>query len=764
MLKLSVAEAPRGSKAVYKGYMGIEVETMARVGEYAREYSISSYVYGRGTTDGGEECEGHRAGASVIRPGSVLLFDFDNKGATFEEICDRLANVSAWIGPSKSWSESVLKFHAVVELDRVLPMDKEQFRLWHRAAAQWFGFDGLHDPAMESWTQQMAPHWHPAGAAPERVVAGQPLNMDDVLAAYRPGESGVRVGKTLVSGRVPADAEFVCSRDGEVLDVRGMMARAARETKVRVHCLRGILHDGRRDTALVRCEKGAYFYHCTGGRCGHTLEIVEPTPFDELPDEGSAPAKSKGGGLLDGVLDRVAGSAHAGAFGKKATKDIKAEAAGYGGQEMLMDADVRRFAGYIRRWNGRKWEVMFEDDDAVYRFAQKVCLALGLEDIAYNNSRLTGIARHLRGSVAVPRDAKLSGDLINLNNGMIRIDPNGVALLPHDREALFTTCLPFDYQPLAICPTWEVIARRVMMDDPELVTALQDAMGYLMLRTLNVEKMIGFVGEGENGKSTVQTVLKMLLGTDGYSAQPLHKLTHEGSLGEYARAALEGKWVNFTNELSPKDLSSEEFKNLISGEDIAAREPYGKPFVIRHAPKQLAAMNTTDKLVKEQTHGFQRRLHLIPFDYRIKPEDKDPLLWQKLQAELPGIFNWVLEGSLRVARARRLTEAQRMCTLKDNVLRDANNVQQFMEECCHLPSKPFASVENDERPKAVVGVNELYLHYKNFAGMNGYFPLGRNRFAAELERLGAEKVRETLRVKGVVHRVSGFYLIVDATE
>jgi len=464
---------------------------------------------------------------------------------------------------------------------------------------------------------------------------------------------------------------------------------------------------------------------------------------------------------LGAALDYISqSSAHAGAFAPRANDGKKEMAVGYGGKSVLDAADVRRFDGYIRVWDSKMWKVLFEDEDAVYRFSQELYKAVGFDELAYSNSRVSATTKLLVRSCRVPvvLGGGGGGDMINLNNGMVRIEARGVQLLAHDKEALFTTCLPFNFDPAASCPTWDLIVKRVMMMDSDLIVSLQDALGYLFLRTTNFEKMIGFVGEGENGKSTVQTVLKMLLGAQGYSAQPLHKLTQPGSIGEYSRASLEGRWVNFTNELSPKDLASEEFKNLISGEDIAAREPYGKPFTIRNAPKQLAAMNTTDKLIKENTHGFQRRLHMIPFNYRIQSADKDPQLWQKLGSELPGIFNWVMAGAVRVLNNRKLTEAQVILDLKADVLRDANSVQQFLEEQCHTYVPHWSTLDSAEKQRQVIKVNELYLGYKEFTAANGYFAYGRNRFAKEVEKLGVTKVRENLRVQGTVLRLSGFRL------
>lgn len=48
--------------------------------------------------------------------------------------------------------------------------------------------------------------------------------------------------------------------------------------------------------------------------------------------------------------------------------------------------------------------------------------------------------------------------------------------------------------------------------------------------------------------------------------------------------------------------------------------------------------------------GIWRRIRLVPFTQRIPEEKQDMLLPQKLEAELPGILNWALDGLSRWLR------------------------------------------------------------------------------------------------------------------
>ena len=50
--------------------------------------------------------------------------------------------------------------------------------------------------------------------------------------------------------------------------------------------------------------------------------------------------------------------------------------------------------------------------------------------------------------------------------------------------------------------------------------------------------------------------------------------------------------------------------------------------------------------IKGTDEGIWRRIHLIPFDVRIKPAAQNKNLVRELVMELPGILNWALKGYL----------------------------------------------------------------------------------------------------------------------
>ena len=48
--------------------------------------------------------------------------------------------------------------------------------------------------------------------------------------------------------------------------------------------------------------------------------------------------------------------------------------------------------------------------------------------------------------------------------------------------------------------------------------------------------------------------------------------------------------------------------------------------------------------VRDDSHGFWRRVHVIPFTRRFDGKKQDKQLLEKLKAEAPGIFRWLVQG------------------------------------------------------------------------------------------------------------------------
>ncbi|MDQ0902771.1 phage/plasmid primase, P4 family [Paenibacillus sp. V4I7] len=233
-------------------------------------------------------------------------------------------------------------------------------------------------------------------------------------------------------------------------------------------------------------------------------------------------------------------------------------------------------------------------------------------------------------------------DYINLQNGMLSL--GSFELLPHDRRYHSTIQIRIPYTPDAKCPQFMQFLNEVFLGDQELVRVGQEMFGYCLTAETRAEKCFVLFGEGSNGKSVLLNVLKLLCGRENTSSVPLAELENA-----FARHEIVGKTLNLAaeNEVDEKGLNTQYFKAIVSGDPIHVDVKYGKGFMYEPVCKLVFATNRLP-YSRDKSHAFPRRLIIFPFRAKFSSKTADKHLREKLEAELPGILNFALEGLKRL--------------------------------------------------------------------------------------------------------------------
>lgn len=115
--------------------------------------------------------------------------------------------------------------------------------------------------------------------------------------------------------------------------------------------------------------------------------------------------------------------------------------------------------------------------------------------------------------------------------------------------------------------------------------------------------------------------------------------------------------VNYASEISTR-MDNFFFKQMVPGEPIEARLPYGKPFKQENYAKLIFNCNALPRDV-EQSNAYFRRFLIIPFNVTIPEAEQDRQLSSKIVAsEFSGVFNWVLDGVERLLADRGFTDCK----------------------------------------------------------------------------------------------------------
>jgi putative DNA primase/helicase len=135
------------------------------------------------------------------------------------------------------------------------------------------------------------------------------------------------------------------------------------------------------------------------------------------------------------------------------------------------------------------------------------------------------------------------------------------------------------------------------------------------------------------------------------------------------------------------------------------------------------ATNRLPKIV-DTSLGVWRRVMLMPFRFSVQDEKRDPMLVDRLQAELPGILNWALEGLRRLRQQGQFTVSAVNREALDQYRQESNPVRMFLED--HTTEEAGA-----RHPCA-----NLYAQYAGWCRDNGHLPpVDEKQFGKELKRV-----------------------------
>jgi putative DNA primase/helicase len=309
--------------------------------------------------------------------------------------------------------------------------------------------------------------------------------------------------------------------------------------------------------------------------------------------------------------------------------------------------------------------------------------------------------------------------LINLKNGTFEITPEKTQLRGFDRSDFMTYQLPFEYDPNAQAPLFEKYLNAVL-PEKQRQNILSEYLGYVFIHTstLKLEKTLLLYGTGANGKSVFYEIVRSLFGEQNTSEYSLQSLTNDTG---YFRAMIANKLINYASEINGK-LETSIFKQLVSGEPVEARLPYGHPFTITHYAKLIFNCNELPKDV-EQTNAYFRRFLIVPFEITIPEEEQDKQLAQKIITnELSGVFNWVLQGLRRLLEQKCFSECDAVRRACEQYELESDSVRLFIQEMEYKPS-----------PTDHKQIKLLYSEYRGFCQDDGYKPVSKTNFIKRLK-------------------------------
>lgn len=282
--------------------------------------------------------------------------------------------------------------------------------------------------------------------------------------------------------------------------------------------------------------------------------------------------------------------------------------------------------------------------------------------------------------VAIDADA-LDADpyLLNTPTGVLDLRTGGLG--PHDPAQLLTKITTAGYDPTAPAPAFHQFLERVQ-PDPDMRAFLARLLGYALIGTVNEHVLPIFYGAGANGKSTLLDVVLDALGDYAATADP-GLLLERGEVHPTGAADLLGRRLVVGHETDQgRRLAEGTVKRLTGGDKIKARRM--REDFWEFTPSHLLIMLTNHRpTVRGDDEGIWRRLRLVPFEVQIPPQERDPLLSERLAAEVDGILAWMVAG-LTAWREQGLSEPAGVQDATADYRAESDVFGSFLEQQCHI--------------------------------------------------------------------------------
>lgn len=387
-------------------------------------------------------------------------------------------------------------------------------------------------------------------------------------------------------------------------------------------------------------------------------------------------------------------------------------------KECLLESSLCYCDGILSFYNGKVYEgISYKSLDTIL---YNVLCDMGVP--ATEASKLP----HLALPVLNNKRVQSNNRLVAFGNCVLNLDT--FQDLGFSPEQVTTYKLDYFYDRNAKAPLWNKFLEEVLPDESKR-QILQEYIGmiYIDRTRISIEKCLLMLGSGANGKSVVSNVIKAMVGSKYVSPfEPCQLITEEGKYG------LIGKKLNCCTEVSANDKITGALKALISHEEVSARGLY-KDYITLRCPPIIFILNKLPAM-PDNSYGFYRRQIILEFTRSIPVSRQDKELASKIiNKELPGVFNWAMEGMIRlIDRRGEFTYCQASEDKIKEVQMDNSPILRYME-LNKLSANP--SYANQE--PILVKSSDLY---KQICQEDS---ISMKEFGSELKRLNFQKVKNS---------------------
>ncbi|GIU72266.1 MAG: hypothetical protein KatS3mg003_1745 [Candidatus Nitrosocaldaceae archaeon] len=318
---------------------------------------------------------------------------------------------------------------------------------------------------------------------------------------------------------------------------------------------------------------------------------------------------------------------------------------------------------------------------------------------------------------------KWNSKYINCRNGLIDLDK--LELIEHSPDYFHTIQINANY----IADDNELKRRsrkvidffKAVMPEQYERSRLLEALALVFLPEYQYALML--IGKGANGKSTLLSFYKHMLGRENVSHVSIHDLEYN----RFAVAELDNKIANIFADIKRLELTStSNLKAIISKDPIKAERKYGQLFTLYPIAYLIFSCNELPE-VSEDTLAWFRRWIIIEFKQKFLDNAKVDILEELTKQEnLDILFSILIRIAYRIKKngIRYIEDPE---SVRIQWVMHSNPLERFIKEVIEVTNNA-----NDRIPK-----RDLYREYTIWCNKNSIkHILTENQFSRRLKAKG----------------------------
>ena len=341
----------------------------------------------------------------------------------------------------------------------------------------------------------------------------------------------------------------------------------------------------------------------------------------------------------------------------------------------LLARYVREHLRYILvRDTGKQGLLKYVYEDGCYRlYSSDMMMGLIKQYVADYDEELVKISQisealsHITTDLNYVGQDDLNGDenLINFQNGLLRVTEDSTELLPHTPDVLSTIQIPCEWKgAVSPTPVFDSYMRTLTNGDRAIERLLLEFIGVCIsnVKGWRMKKALFLVGDGDTGKSQLKSLVERLLGKGNFIGIDLKDIE-----ARFGTGAIYGTRLAGSSDMSFMTVDElKTFKRITGGDSLFAEFKGQQGFEYTYGGLLWFCMNKLPKFGGDDGQWVYDRIMVVDCPNVIPLAKQDKQLLDKMYAERDGIvykaicaLQTVIKNGCRFSEPKTVTVARR---------------------------------------------------------------------------------------------------------